>query len=72
LKNGKQGGENMSRPTPDGGRGKTTEENGEQYFIYNNVRIKITEHFSTDGKQISELITELIEHKIKEKAKIIQ
>ena len=31
-------------------------------------KIKITEHFPTDGKQLDELITDLITRKIKEKA----
>lgn len=59
----------MRQPTPDGARGKTIEENGTEYFEYNNVRIKITEHFPNDGKRIDELITELIRHKIKEKVR---
>ena len=59
----------MRQPTPDGGKGKTIEENGIQSFEYNNVRIKITEHFPNNGKQIDELITELIRHKIKGKVR---
>lgn len=43
-------------------------ESGEQYFIMGKNRIKITEHFPSDGKPIEELVTDLIIHKIKEKA----
>lgn len=39
---------------------------GEQYFIIGKTRIKITEHFRPDGKPIEELVTALIENKIKE------
>lgn len=59
----------MNRPAPEGGTGKTIIENGEQYFIYNNVRVKITEHFPATGKPIDELITDLITHKIKGKVR---
>ncbi len=41
---------------------------GEQYYIIGKNRIKITEHFPVSGKPIEELITDLITHKIKEKA----
>lgn len=41
---------------------------GEQYYIIGKNRIKITEHFPTNGKPIEELITDLITHKIREKA----
>lgn len=43
-----------------------TSEDGEQYFIMGKNRIKITEHFPPDGKPIEELVTALIENKIKE------
>lgn len=45
-----------------------TAANGEQYYIIGNNRIKITEHFTASGKPIEELITDLIAHKIREKA----
>lgn len=45
-----------------------TTESGEQYFIMGKNRIKITEHFPASGKQIDELVTDLIIHKIKEKS----
>ena len=48
--------------------GEMITESGEQYFIMGKNRIKITEHFPNDGKQIDELISDLIAHKIKEKA----
>lgn len=58
----------MSKPAPDGATGRTiTAANGEQYYIFGNTRIKITEHFPASGKPIEELITDLITHKIKEK-----
>ena len=46
-----------------------TAENGTQYFVMGKHRIKITEHFPSDGKQLDELIGDLIAHKIKEKAR---
>ena len=46
-----------------------TAEYGTQYFVMGKHRIKITEHFPGDGKPIEELITDLIIHKIKEKAR---
>ena len=54
----------MNIPT----QGKTVIENGEQYFIMGKNRIKITEHFPDEGKQLDELITDLITQKIKGKA----
>lgn len=46
---------------------QTVIENGEQYFIMGKTRIKITEHFPANGKQLDELITDLIANKMKEK-----
>lgn len=48
--------------------GRTVIEDGAQYFIIGKTRIKITEHFRPDGKPIEELVTALIENKIKENA----
>ena len=48
--------------------GRTVIKDGEQYFIIGKNRIKITEHFPANGKQLDELITDLITQKIKEKA----
>lgn len=45
-----------------------TTETGERFFIMGKNRIKITEHFSPSGKQLDELVTDLIIQKIKEKA----
>ena len=45
-----------------------TTETGEQYFVMGKNRIKITEHFSPSGKQLDELVTDLIVQKIKEKS----
>ena len=46
-----------------------TASTGEQYKVIGKDRIKITEHFPASGKPIEELITDLITHKIKEKAR---
>lgn len=58
-------------PPADGGymqkQETVTTASGEQYFIMGKNRIKITEHFPSDGRPIEELITDLIIHKIKEK-----
>lgn len=52
---------------PDGPTGKTiTTLNGEQFFVYGKARIRITEHFSPNGKKIDELLTGLVQAKIKE------
>lgn len=45
-----------------------TASNGEQYYVIGKDRIKITEHFPANGKPIEELITDMITHKIREKA----
>ena len=45
-----------------------TTETGEQYFILGKNRIKITEHFPANGKQLDELIADLIVQKVKESA----
>lgn len=47
--------------------GYTVIENGEQYFIMGKNRIKITEHFPANGKQIDELIMDLVANKIRGK-----
>lgn len=53
---------------PDNPVGETiTDTNGEQFYIYGKNRIKIKEHFSKNGKPIDELITGLVQSKIKEK-----
>ncbi len=59
----------MNQPTPEGVRGKTIIKDGKEYFILNDIRIKITEHFPATGKQMDELIAELITNKIKEKVR---
>lgn len=43
-----------------------TTETGEQFFIMGKNRIRITEHFPSDGKQLYELIADLVSQKIKE------
>ena len=53
---------------PDGPTGKTvTAPSGERYYIYGKTRIRITEHFAPHGKKIDELLTGLVQTKIKEK-----
>ncbi len=44
-----------------------TAETGEQYFVMGKNRIKITEHFSANGRTIEELLADYIQKKIKEK-----
>lgn len=59
----------MSGNVPQGIMGEViTAENGEQYYIVGKNRIKITEHFSSTGKLIEELLADLITRKIKENA----
>lgn len=59
----------MSGSVPQGIMGEViTAANGEQYYIIGRNRIKITEHFPTNGKPIEELLTDFITHKIREKA----
>ena len=43
------------------------EPDGTEYFYCGGTRIKINEHFAPDGKQIDELLTGLVQAKIKEK-----
>lgn len=45
-----------------------TDADGNQYFIFGKSRIKITEHFKDNGKSIDDLISDLIQIKIKETA----
>ena len=58
----------MEATGPNGPIGTTVTINGSQYYIIGKNRIKITEHFPAGGKQLDELISELIIHKIKENA----
>lgn len=37
-------------------------ENGTQYFICGKSRIKVSEHFATEGRPFSELIADVIRH----------
>lgn len=53
---------------PDGSTGKTiTAPSGERFYVYGKTRIRITEHFAPHGKKIDELLTTLVQAKIKEK-----
>ena len=40
-------------------------ENGKQYFVYGNSRIKISEHFAMGGKPIGDLIVDVVRHTAK-------
>ena len=42
-----------------------TTPDGQQYFHIGNTRIKITEHFASNGKQVDAILEELILFKIK-------
>lgn len=37
-------------------------ENGTQYFICGKSRIKVSEHFATEGRPLGELIADVIRH----------
>ncbi len=37
-------------------------ENGTQYFICGNNRIKISEHFATGGRPLGDLIVDVVRH----------
>lgn len=37
-------------------------ENGAQYFICGKSRIKVSEHFATEGRPFGELIADVIRH----------
>ncbi|MBS5082941.1 MAG: hypothetical protein E7B11_08850 [Clostridiales bacterium] len=37
-------------------------ENGTQYFICGKSRIKVSEHFATEGRPLGELIADVIQH----------
>ena len=39
-----------------------TAENGAQYFVCGNNRIKISEHFATDGQPLGDLIVDVVRH----------
>lgn len=39
-----------------------TMENGTQYFVCGNNRIKISEHFAAGGKPLGDLIVDVVRH----------
>ncbi len=39
-------------------------ENGTQYFICGKNRIKVSEHFATEGRPLGELIADVIRHSV--------
>ena len=39
-------------------------ENGTQYFICGKSRIKVSEHFATEGRPLGELIVDVIRHSV--------
>ena len=45
-----------------------TAENGTQYFVCGNTRIKISEHFATGGKPLGDLIVDVVRHTAENRA----
>ena len=45
-----------------------TAENGTQYFVCGNTRIKISEHFATGGKPLGDLIVDIVRHTAENKS----
>ena len=45
-----------------------TAENGTQYFVCGNNRIKISEHFAAGGKPLGDLIVDVVRHTAENKA----
>lgn len=45
----------------------TYSKNGDLYFVHDNCRIKVTEHFSEAGKPMSVLLEDLIQFSVKQK-----
>ena len=39
-----------------------TAKSGEQYFVCGKSRIKVSEHFAREGKPLSELLEQVIQH----------
>lgn len=39
-----------------------TDEDGTQYFIIGKIRIKVSEHFSNNGKSLGCLLEDVIQH----------
>ena len=69
FENRKKVGRSKSGSVPQNTTGEViTAATGEQYYIIGKNKIKITEHFPASGKQLDELIMDLITQKIKEKA----
>lgn len=58
-------------PPPDIGGLTITAPDGTQFFVFGKNRIKISEHFPSNGKQVNELVEELIRAKIKENVRKI-
>ena len=54
-------------PSPDGLSDTPSDIVSPEFFVFGNNRIKITEHFASNGKPIGDILTELIITKSKEK-----
>lgn len=39
-----------------------TDESGNQFFVYGNTKIKVTEHFNKNGRPIGDLIEKAVEY----------
>lgn len=39
-----------------------TDESGNQFFVYGNTKIKVTEHFNKNGRSIGALIEKAVEY----------
>lgn len=50
-----------STPAPAAGQ-LVTAKGGEQYFVCGKSRIKVSEHFAKEGKPLSELLEQVIQH----------
>ena len=57
----------MAKKHPEELQGKyITDENGVQYFIVGNTRIRVTEYFKEDGPTLTEVLERLIRYKARE------
>ena len=57
----------MAKKYPEELQGKyITDENGVQYFIIGNTRIRVTEYFKEDGPTLTDVLERLIRYKARE------
>ena len=58
----------MAKKYPEELQGKyITDENGVQYFIIGNTRIRVTEYFKEDGPTLEDVIVQLILSEVRQK-----